>query len=252
MTHELMLNMNKKEIESFLNSCLKDFNKTSIDSSTLKGEMYEHLKNYMGDFNLTPKDYHNNAFSFFVGSLRISVKTGVKTTKEIVKLTELRNTFVKAKGKFKIYKITHGINDFSYEFANEKEWKMKIKSYIYSRFSKVFLTDINLPLKDMLSVDFLTDTLNKQEQSDKNWKGLRAEIENSVAQPVIHKHLMILWGEKIFKKSELTFFPTVYYNKLPENSSSAELFNLIVSTVADINKDLIDDVINNKTFNLVF
>lgn len=255
ITKETLINMNKEGIETLLNSSLKDFNKTSIEQSEVKQGMFEHLKKQISGMEMKYRDYHYNAFEINIDFITIVVKSGVKSTDKIIKVTKLRNKAVKGKGKFKIDFISHGVKHYCYEFINEKSWKIGIVEGCSSSGdpSSVTLTDFEFPLKDMLKVEFLVGTINEHETNNeyrqREWKGFKEELEVSVAQPVIKKIFFnAKLGAESSKKSDLKYFPEPYYSKLPDVTSNEDLFTLIVKTVAEINSELIEDVINNKTF----
>lgn len=255
ITKKTLMNMNKKEIESLLNSVLIDFNETSIEQSEIKEGMFRHLKSKLSGLEILNRDYHYNAFVIKIDNIKIVVKSSVKSTGKIIKVSKLRSKLVKGKGKFKIDYIEHGICHLCYEFSNEKTWEIKIdKNYTSTGDpSSVNLSHFNFPLKEMINVEFLVNTIDNQETNNKyrenEWKGFKKELAVNLAQPVLKKMFSKLkFSGEYFKKSHLNYFPKPFFDKLPDKVSSDDLFDLVVDTVAEINKDLIDDVINNKTF----
>lgn len=258
ITKEKLLELDKKGIEELFNSYLTDFNVTSIDPSIIKIGMLTHLKKEFSGIECNCIDYHYNSFYLLIDNIRITGKISVKSTNKIIQVTKLKSKYIKGKGSFKIDEITHGIRHLCYEFSNEKTWKIKIeKGYTSSGDpSTVFLTDFNKPLKDMLSVEFLLNAIQLQYDTKKYdqyrkepYTGFINNLKIDIAQPVIKQiFFKIRLGTSILKKSQLKIFPEPYYSKLPNQVSTEDLFGLIVETVAEINSELITDVVNNKTF----
>lgn len=256
ITKEILLSLNKIEIEKLLNSIIKDFHYTSIEQSDVKEHMYEHLKKHISGVRMHNIDYHYNAFCLEFSNLRIEVKSSVKSTGEIVKVSKLKNKLVKDKGKFKVDNIHHGITHLCYEFIDEKSWKIGIqKGYTSTGTpSSINLTKFELPLKDMLNIDFLIQTIDDQETNNpykrREWKGFRKELASSIAQPVIQRiYFKLRLGAQIVKKTDLKYFPEPYYSKLPKEVNVDDIFDLVVGIIEEINKDFIANVIQNMTFN---
>ena len=248
-----LLNLNKQEIEILLNSHLKDFNKTSSNQSELKQKMFFHLKSKMGNISMNPIDIHYNSFEIKISSILITIKISTKSTKKIKKITKLKNKTIKEKDKFKIDSIIHTINHLCYDLINDKNWKISINPNSTSSGdpNKVILTDFNLNLIDMMNPDFLIKTIDNQENNNqfrqRKWKGFKNELNITIAQPIIKNIFLTIGHNQTTKKSELPV-PKPYFDKLPNEIPSKDLFNIIVDIVSEINQELINDVIYNKTF----
>lgn len=258
ITKDNIMGMNKKEIEAALNSCLDSLKYTSIEQSSVKREMFEHLKRHTKDLDLYMIDYLGNSFSINLGSVHIKVKSSAKSTNEIIKVSKLKSKYVKEKGAFKISDISVPVKHPCYKFSDAKKWTIEIENDWTSSGdpSYVELKNYSLPLNDMLNVDFLLKAIDEQEfkaEYRRNpWKGFRNEIATDVAQPILKviflKHFGI--NDEFIKTSSLKV-PKPFDKLIPSKVETVKLFEIIVDIVGQINSDLIDDVMKNKTFNLI-
>ena len=255
ITKQKLLELNKKEIEALLNSTLEGLEITSISPSEVKEGMLECLWKQLDGLSTRAIDYNTNAFSLKIGRAEIIVKVGAKSTGEIVAVSRLRNKPVKKVGKFTVSEVTYKVNNFWYTLADESTWEVKIGSSCSG--DDVYIEKFDVPLAEVLNPEFLMNKLNEQKKAyaedpysrDKTYRSFRDELELSMAQPILKSFFFnFRFKSDMTKKEELTMVPKSHYDSLPEEISHHDLFNLIVKIMADINSELIEDVIKNKTF----
>jgi len=255
ITKKKLLALNKKEIEALLNSTLVGLETTSIYPSEVKEAMLAHLEKQIEGLPTRAIDYNTNAFTISVGRARIVVKIGAKSTGDIVAVSRLRNKPVKKVGKFTVSEVTYKVNNFWYTLADESTWEVKIGSSCSG--DDVYIEKFDVPLAEVLNPEFLMNKLNEQKKAyaedpysrDNTYRSFRDELELSIAQPILKRFfLSFTFNSNIIKKEELTMVPKSHYDSLPEEISNQDLFSLIVKIMADINSELIEDVIKNQTF----
>lgn len=255
ITKEDLLSKNKKEIEVLLNSTLEGLEITSIYPSEVKEGMLTRLEKHLEGLPVRALDYNNNTCTISIGSASIVVKIGAKSTGEIETVSRLRNKPVKRVGKFTVSEVTYRVKNLWYSLVDESTWEVKIESSTSDDY--VHIEKFDVPLAEILKPEFLMNKLNEQKKAyaeswysnDKTYRSFREELELSIAQPILQRFfLQNRFDKDMITKKELTIIPKSHYDSLPEEISHHDLFNLIVKIMADINSELIEDVIKNKTF----
>ena len=121
----------------------------------------------------------------------------------------------------------------------------------------MYIEKFDVPLAEVLKPEFLMNKLNEQKKAyaedpysrDNTYRSFRDELELSIAQPILQNlFLYHSFESDMVKKEELTMVPKSHYDSLPGEISNQDLFSLIVKIMADINSELIEDIIQNKTF----
>lgn len=257
ITKQKLLESNKKEIEALLNSTLVGLEITSIYPSVVKEAMFKRLNAKLTGSPTQILDYNNNAFSIEVGKCDIIVKIGAVSTEEIVAVSKLRNKIVKKVGKFTVKEVVCKVNGLCYDLADAETWKIKINSGWTTGADDVYIEKFDVPLAEVLQPEFIINRYNEQKKAyaedpysiDKTYRSFRDELELSIAQPILKRFfLSFTFNSDIIKKEELTMVPKSHYESLPEEISNHDLFNLIVKIMADINSELIEDIIKNQKF----
>jgi hypothetical protein len=264
VTKEDIMKLDKKGIETLFNSFISGLTITNLEPAPIKRAMFEEINKNLVGFQLSNHEYTNNTASFSTDRFGFLFKLGVKSTGKIIPVSKLKSKLVKGVGKIKLDSITFGFTQTRPDFELEDPKTLKVciskTSSIYGNFvNNMNVTNMSGPIRDMYSQEKMMEMAHAQKQDnidkhnkyrrDKkdhkdNYRGLRYDIGLSMAQPIIKKHLGIIWDSRV-TKSKLSFIPKEYRPLIPNDLNHTNAFETIVQVILHVNSDLVDSLIND-------
>lgn len=180
MNKEQILNSTPKQIESYLNEELSSLQTKSIDTNTIKGDMIDLVTGkFNEDVEVSVPYYDNREIVLSINRINICFKVSCKSTGKIKKISRLRSKDIKQAGKFKFDQIKVML-EFPF-FEEIKSTKYKVKHVGNFSSERLYFTDKNTKIQDIVTKERLIEEIQKYEE----YPILREQIILNAAQDEI-------------------------------------------------------------------
>lgn len=234
-----ILQMNKKELEDYLNSFIKNLNYEDVNQVSVKEKMIDTLQKKLKGIKITSNYTDFREIFFGIKNIGFTFKVSVKRTDKIKQITKLKSKYIQKPSKFKFEDCCIGIIYPQFKWKDEKKFLVQktLNTICGGYINFISLKELNMKFEDIYNNKKLLCKLY-QEQNDEN-KTLKEVLNQLASQELIQKYYFHQKG-KISKTEEI--FPEPYKTKLINEPDKD--YEILTNMIYDYNNHIYDEIEN--------